>query len=658
MSDDDCAAPVPRKIRNDKGGVRFYRPRSSAPPFTAIVHRRGFMFGVAASACTAALGLGSKAQAAGGAAQPPPNATQPDFDFAEIELNARADDLLPEGYERQILIRWGDPLFADAPGFDANDQSPERARRQFGYNNDYTSFIPLPFGSRSSDRGLLVVNHEYPLPHLMFPGLAQDRVAEDITSAQVDVTIASCGHSIVELRRNGARWEVDLASRYNRRITADTPIRISGPAAGHPMMRTQADPTGRLVLGTHDNCNGGITPWGTILICEEGSAEFFAGNVEEHPDRAHMERNHYESSPAGRYGWARFHNRFDFNDSPNEPNRFEWVVEIDPLAPEEPPVKRTALGRFAHEGAHCALAADGRVVVYLGDDWEFEYCYRFVSARRFDPADRAANRDLLDHGILSVARFEADGTVSWLPLIWGEGPLTPANGFADQGTVLLHTRRAADLLGATPMDSPEGYEPSPVTGHVFIALTGNEGRQPDQVDAANPRSANAHGHMLELIPPRVDGKPDHAAERFEWRVFMLCGDPESPTDGATFPEGTSREGWFVEPDNFGFDPAGRMWLCSDGPGIRQHDGLWAMHVSGTKAGLPRLFYSAPAGAECCSPAFTPDGRTLFLSIQHPSAGASSIDTAASRWPDFDADTPPRPAVIAIRRKDGNAVGGA
>jgi secreted PhoX family phosphatase len=468
--------PNSGQVRNDKGGVRAYRKRSEAKPISALISRRGLLLGAAAAGASVWMGGNHEAHAA--TPSLPADRPEPAFDFAEIVLDAGRGDLLPEGYARQVLVRWGDPLFADAPPFDVLDQSPDAARRQFGYNNDYTAFIPLPWGSQASDRGLLAVNHEYPLPHLMFPGLNRDTAAAAITREQVDITIASCGHSIVEVRRSNGSWEVDRHSRYNRRITSDTPIRISGPAAGHPMMRTKRDPTGRMVLGTHDNCNGGITPWGTILTCEEGSADFFAGTIERHPDRAHLERNHYETSATGRYGWARFHERFDFDAEPNEPNRFEWVVEIDPFAPDEPPVKRTALGRFAHEGAHCALAADGRVVVYLGDDWEFEYCYRFVSDRAFDPGDRAANRDLLDDGVLSVARFDADGTLHWLPLIFGEGPLTAANGFADQGSVLLETRRAADLLGATPMDSPEGYQPNPVTGHVFIALTGNEARRP------------------------------------------------------------------------------------------------------------------------------------------------------------------------------------
>ncbi|PKP92998.1 MAG: hypothetical protein CVT77_07105 [Alphaproteobacteria bacterium HGW-Alphaproteobacteria-16] len=632
----------PAFVYDDKGSRRPYTPRTASPAMSSLINRRGLLLAsaglIAAAALPAGRGRASSAREERSFA-----------DFEEIRLEPGPDDRLPPGYERQVVIRWGDPLFADAPDFDFESQSAEVQARQFGYNNDYTAFMPLPLGSGRSDRGLLIVNHEYPLPQLMFRRVSATDAASALTRTQVNICIAACGVSILEVRQEDGAWRIEKASPYNRRITADTPIRISGPVAGHPRMRTSADPTGRLVRGTHDNCNGGTTPWGTVLTCEEGSADFFAGHVERHPDRAHMERNHYESSSHGRYGWSRFHDRFDFNREPNEPNRFEWVVEIDPFNPDAPPVKRTALGRFAHEGAHCALAADGRVVVYLGDDWEFEYCYRFVSSRPVDPANRAGNRDLLDDGVLSVARFDADGTLHWLPLVWGKGPLTPENGFTGQADVLLETRRAADLLGATPMDSPEGFEPNPITGHVFIALTGNEARTAAQVNPANPRAANANGHMLELMPPKHDGRVDHGADRFHWEIFLLCGDPEHPEHGARFHPDTSREGWFVEPDNIGFDPAGRLWLCSDGPGIRGHDGLWMMETTGRRKGLPRLFYSAPVQAECCSPAFTPDGETLFLSIQHPTEKAGSLEATKTTWPDFVPGSPPRPSLIAIRR---------
>ncbi|MFC4254841.1 PhoX family protein [Croceibacterium xixiisoli] len=646
MSDkDDSIGYWPAFVGNDKGGQTPARPRGNSPPMSALLSRRALLM---RTACAGGALLCAGSAYSGVAHAASETAGQP-FEFDEIALEPRAGDRLPIGYTRQVVIRWGDPLFADAPAFDVARLSPATARRQFGINNDYTAFLPLPLGSGSSDHGLLVVNHEYPNPQLMFPGLDVAGLAENITRDQVDICIAACGVSVVEVQRDAAgQWGVVQGGAYNRRITADTPIRISGPAAGHPRLRTAADPAGLWALGTHDNCNGGRTPWGTVLTCEEGSADFFAGHVDRHPDRALMERSHYEDSAHGRYGWARFHEHFDFDRHPNEPNRFEWVVEIDPFDPEAPPVKRTALGRFAHEGAHCALAADGRVVVYLGDDYEFEYCYRFTSQRPVDMQNRAANRDLLDDGVLAVARFDGDGTVHWLPLIWGQGPLTPENGFANQGDVLIETRRAADLLGATPMDSPEGFEPNPVTGHVYIALTGNGDRT--EPNPANPRAANNHGHILEMIPPNgANGQPDHGADSFAWDVFILCGDPKNPQDQAQFHADTSRQGWFVEPDNIGFDPAGRLWVCSDGPGIRGHDGLWVMDTTGPKRGLPRLFYNPPIQSECCSPAFTPDGQTLFLSIQHPSERAANLAEVLTGWPDFAPGQPPRPAVIAIVR---------
>lgn len=632
----------PAFVRNDKGARAPFVARGHAPALTELIDRRTVMRGAAGLA----VALSGPVAAAGRRASDP----RPFGEFAEIKREPKASDQLAPGYVRQVVIRWGDPIFADAPQFDPVNQTAAAQRRQFGFNNDYTAFIPLPLGSKSSDHGLLAVNHEYPLPQLMFAGIDAKDAVTRTSREQIDICMAACGHSIVEVRLRGGEWHVETAGRYNRRITAETPTRISGPVAGHQKLRTAADPTGRLVLGTHDNCNGGVTPWGTVLTCEEGSAEFFAGSVERHPDQAHMERNHYESSPCGRYGWSRFHERFNFDRHPNEPNRFEWVVEIDPFDPEAPPVKRTALGRFAHEGAHCALAADGRVVVYLGDDWEFEYCYRFVSSRPVDHANRAANRDLLDEGILSVACFDADGTVEWRPLVWARGPLTPANGFSSQADVLLETRRAADLLGATPMDSPEGFEPDPVSGHVFVALTGNDARRADQVNPANPRAANTNGHILELVPPLQEGVRDHGADQFDWQVFVLCGDPADPAQGATFHRDTSAQGWFVEPDNIGFSPDGQLWVCSDGPGIRGHDGLWAMETSGPRRGKGKLFYSAPIQSECCSPAFTANGQTMFLSIQHPAERASNQSSASTGWPDFRVGMPPRPAVIAISRQ--------
>jgi secreted PhoX family phosphatase len=257
---------------------------------------------------------------------------------------------------------------------------------------------------------------------------------------------------------------------------------------------------------------------------------------------------------------------------------------------------------------------------------------------------------------LSVARFNENGTLDWLPIVFGSGPLTPANGFASQGDVLINTRRAADLLGATPMDAPEGYAPNPATGHVYVALTGGVLREAGRENAANPRVGNRHGHVLELVPPAVSGKPDAAADQYTWSIFVLCGDPAKPADQARFHPGTSKEGWFVEPDNIGFDPQGRLWVCSDGPGPRGQDGLWAMDTAGAGRALSRLFYAPPTQSECCSPAFTADGESMFLSVQHPGERSGSLQDVATRWPDFVPGMPPRPSVVVISREDGGPIG--
>jgi len=624
-------------VANDKGSVRRARPAGPALSIGALISRRAV--------------LGSLGGLSAGALLPSPLAAalrlpaapvRPHWAFDELAFGIAPNDRLAEGYRRQVLISWGDPLFAGDAPFDHRQQTPESAARRFGTNNDFTQFVPL---DGDGQRGLLVVSHEYPTPELMFDGLERGDTGNAQSHEQIAIVMQSLGLSVIEVRRGPEEWQVVQGSPFTRRITATTPIAISGPVAGHPLLRTAADPSGTLVLGTHDNCNGGLTPWDTILSCEEGSADFFGGQIEGLPGEAMLRRNHYETG-ASRYGWERADERFDISRHPNEVNRFEWVVELDPLDPTALPVKRTALGRFAHEGAQCAAAPDGRLVVYLGDDWDGEYIYRFVSRDRVDPISRGANRDLLDHGTLAVGRFHEDGTLEWRGLVHGEGPLVAANGFHSQADVLLETRRAADLLGATPMDSPEGYAANPTPGLVYLALTGN--RERTRADAANPRGPNPEGHMLELVPPPgADGIPDHAADVFGWNVFLLAGDPADKAAGAGYHPDTSASGWFSQPDNIGFNPAGRLWLCSDGPGARGHDGLWVIDTAGANRARPRHFYSPPAGAECCSPSFTPDGDALFLSIQHPGDGSASIAAASTRWPNSGLDGPPRPSVVVI-----------
>lgn len=603
--------------------------------------------------------------AAGEAPDPaadPPAAGGP-FGFTEIPHGVDATHHVAPGYRAEVLIRWGDPVVPGAPAFDPASQSAAAQRLQFGYNNDYVGFIPLPPGSAGADHGLLCVNHEYTNGEVMFPGLAGYRTPlTQATRELVDIEMAAHGGSVVEIRRQNGHWRVVPDSHYARRITAlDTEIALSGPAAGHPRLTTAADPTGTRVTGTINNCAGGITPWGTWLMAEENFDGYFLGDLQGHPEA----RNYAAYGlPRGRYAWGAFHRRFDVNAEPNEANRFGWIVEVDPLDPASVPVKRTALGRFKHEGAESIVNGDGRLVVYSGDDEAMEYLYRFVSEDRVNPADRAANRDLLDRGTLSVARFEADGTLSWLPLVFGQGGLTPENDFHSQADVLIETRRAADVLGATPMDRPEDVEPGR-NGRVYVMLTNNGKRS--EPDPANPRAANVWGHILELAAPGGD----HAAERFGWEVLVKAGDPRRPEVAALWNPATSAQGWFACPDNCAVDHQGRLWVTTDqGSGWKKAsgtaDGVWALETEGAGRGTGRMFFRVPVGAEMCGPCFTPDDRTLFVAVQHPATdGAedfpgfnrrSTFEDPATRWPDFAPGVPPRPAVVVITKEDGGVVG--
>ena len=591
--------------------------------------------------------------------------------FPELTRITDTTDHWPEGYARQILLKWGDKLFTDSPEFDLATLNGDAAARQFGYNNDFTAFLPLPQGSQSNDHGLLVVNHEYAAPYLMFPGVTYEDYKQKLGDDQLKAVAASTGISVVEVRKVGTEWQVVTDGQFNRRVHLGTEMRLSGPAAGDDRLKTSIDPTGTVVFGSISNCSGGITPWGTMLSGEEGGMDIFAGDYTTLADQDLVERQGWDEDENDGYGLGRLEDRLNFEKEPNEWMKFDWVVEIDPFDPEAKPIKRTALGRFTHEGAQVAVAPDGRVVLYMGDDDDFEYLYKFVTAKSWNPTDRAANKDLLDDGTLYTARFDAEGKMTWLPLVQGQGPLTPENGFHTQADVMLRTRMAADLLGATPMDAPEGFTPDPKTGKIYIAMTENEDRLPagegdagEQVNFANSRAPNPDGHILELTPPGSPDAPDHAATDYTWDAFILCGDPKDASSHAMCNPATSDNGWFTDPDNLSVDPAGRLWVTTDGPpDAGFNDALYAMDTEGAGKALPKLFYSPPVGSEVCSPCFTPDGKTMFLSIQHPGElrltdgeDAESLEDAGTNWPDFKPGMGPRPSLVVITKDDGGVIG--
>lgn len=614
----------------------------------ARLNRRGFLGGLAATSGLLATGCATGERVTVSLVE----TSGEIFSFEEITRGLDQVHHVPSGYTTDVVIRWGDALFDDSPSFDPLAQSEMTQLKQFGYNNDFLGFVALPNDDEGHPRGLICVNHEYVSSLLMQPDVAAT-YPESMTRERCLTELAAHGGSVVELKLSENGWTPVVGSAFNRRITAhNTPMTLSGPAAGSDRLKTTEDPEGLTVAGTMNNCAGGITPWNTWLMAEENINGHFLGEVP--ADHLEAENHKRFGVPGGWYQWGRHFDRYDVSKEPNEPNRFGWVVEVDPMDPTSTPKKRTALGRFKHEGAESIVAPNGRVVVYMGDDQRFDYVYKFVSAGQFNPDDRSANQDLLDDGTLYVARFDEDGWIEWMPLTFGVGLLTPENGFHSQADVLIGTRLAADLLGATPMDRPEDVEPDPRTGKVWVMLTNNSRRTDDEIDAANPRADNRFGHIIEISEP--DG--DFTAIQSRWEILVRCGDPDVAEIGATWNPLVSEQGWFGSPDNCAMDPSGRLWVATDGnPGTGAADGVWAMETDGERRGTSRAFFRAPIGAEVCGPRFSDDGKTLFVAVQHPGDGdGATYESPTTRWPDFDENTPPRPSILAIRKTDGGVIG--
>ncbi|WP_433128503.1 PhoX family protein [Micromonospora sp. CA-240977] len=594
--------------------------------------------------------------------------------FKPIPPNKLDTLLVPNGYDHAVVIKWGDPVLPGAPEFDLHHQTAAAQSRQFGYNNDFVGVLPL---DKQGRRALLVVNHEYTNEELMFPGFPG---LDGLSVEQLRTTMAAHGMSVVEVERvaGTGQWKpVDTGRRpYNRRVTAlSTKFDLTGPAAGSAWLKTAADPRGRTVVGTLNNCSGGVTPWGTVLSGEENFNQYFVG-ADAAPAELKPKLDRYGISTASRYPsgsrkWERADERFDLAKHPNEAHRFGWVVEIDPFDPESRPRKHTAMGRFKHEGANVIVAKDGHVVAYLGDDERFDYLYKFVSDQKFlkgnSWAARKHNLTLLESGTLYVAKLDqtsaaeidgsgqlpTDGAFNgrgrWIKLVSGNRSFVDGMTAAD---VLTFTRIAGDKVGATKMDRPEDVEPSQLTGKVYVALTNNTDRGKAgkaAADEANPRNANKHGQILEL----VEDRNDNTAETFAWSLPIVCGDP---TDPSTFFAGYDKTSVspISCPDNVAFDATGNLWISTDGNALGSNDGLFATAVEGPERGHLKQFLTVPLGAETCGPFITGDNRSVFVAVQHPGEiTGASVENPASNWPDGDYA---KPGVVVTWRLDGGPVG--
>lgn len=649
---DACSQPVPNTSENP-----YFRD-----VVDAALSRRAVLAGAAVAG--AAIVIGSTV------GDPLPAAAHDSrggrLPFRPIAPQPAATDAfaVPSGYRWRPLVRWGDPLFSTRDAFDPATVTPEQAARQFGYNCDYVDVLE----DRGGRTGLLVVNHEYTNENIMFPPATTPAEVE----RQRRVGMAAHGMSVVAVQRSrsGEPWSYRVGARQNRRITVSTPFAFSGPAAGSPLLRTVDDPAGTTPVGTLNNCAGGTTPWGTVLSGEENFNQYFrtAGT-------SAADRRYGLADRATTRGWEQVEPRFDARTPgyENEPNRFGWIVEVDPQDPSSTPVKHTALGRFKHEGANVIVGRTGHVVAYMGDDERFDYVYKFVSKERYKEGarHREHNKRLLSAGTLYVARFtgdspaaeldgtgtlpsdgQFDGTGEWIPLVVDGVSKVP--GFTtDQ--VLVHTRLAADAVGATKMDRPEDVEPNPATGRIYIACTNNTDRGAAGKEGAtepNPRVQNRYGHVVEITEHRNDA----TSTRFGWSILLVCGDPAT-TSGTYFagfpPEKVSP---ISCPDNVAFDSTGNLWISTDGqPGtIGYCDGLFKVPLTGRERGHVQQFLAVPRGAETCGPVVRDRQDMVLVGVQHPGEDGSWA-AQQSFFPDYVAPGTlargrwggPRPSVVQV-----------
>jgi secreted PhoX family phosphatase len=624
---------------------------STGPAFADVVERRASRRAVLGGGMAVAAGFLSTGllDAPTAAAAKRRGQVRDLLGYDPVALGYGDEVVVPRGYTATPFVPWGTPITGSYPAFRPAANTAAEQEQQVGMHHDGMHYFAFHKGPKGSRRGLLVVNHEYSDEGYLHNGTPVAPAKETYTPEMVRKSQAAHGVSVIEVAsdRDGS-WDV-VRSSYNRRITATTPMSFSGPAAGHPTVRTAADPRGLSPLGTMNNCSHGVTPWDTYLTCEENFNGYFRVDQTDASGGTYTAE---QQALIARYGvggdrqsWATHDDRFVVTpDDPNEPNRFGWVVEIDPFDPRSRPVKRTALGRVKHESAYVHVTKGGRVVVYTGDDQVNEHVYKFVSDLNWQSA-RARGRSPLDEGTLYVAKFNDDGSGEWLPLVHGRPGLTTADGFTDQGDVLVRTRFAASAVGATRMDRPEWVSVDPNTGMVYLTLTNNT--SPAKVEnAANPRTPNPDGHIVRW---RERGG-DHGATRFDWDLFLIAGDGRETGDGSTI----AAEDAFGSPDGIWSDPDGRVWIQTDGsqPANANDQMLAANPSRSDRAGAPELkrFLTGVVNCEVTGVVTTPDQRTMFVNLQHPGEGGGSS------WPRLDGITVPRSATVVVTKDDGGIVG--
>ncbi|MFL1454765.1 PhoX family protein [Marinobacter sp. GN3S48] len=591
--------------------------------------------------------------------------------FKAVAVSDQNRVVVPEGYTATAFVPWGTPLTGSYPAYlpDGTNTGADQ-ENQVGMHHDGIHFFPIDqkAGGNSSTEGLLVMNHEYINQSALHPSGATTNGDGTRPADEVRKEVAAHGVSVIHIKQStDGEWEVVHGSPFNRRVTGGTPMDIRGPLRGYEKLFTKYSPTGTETRGTLNNCSMGPTPWGTYLAAEENWHGYFASSDASQP----REQVRHGVGSSSRYDWELADSaedqylRFDVStkeasadlDYRNEANTYGFMVEIDPFTPESKPQKRTALGRFGHEGVIFAPAREGEpVVCYSGDDSRFEYIYKFVSAQPYYAA--TAGGYLLDEGTLYVARFNEDGSGDWLPLSLDDEDFAAKvaaavgtnvgdiafDGFDSQQDVLLNTRLAADIAGATTMDRPEWGAVDPGTGEVYFTLTNNSNRGKDgydDVNAANPVVENSTGHIIRWL----EAGNDHAATAFEWDIFVFAGEQgtETVVDGEAVVT-LDDTNIFNSPDGLWFDYNGRLWIQTDGSWSEPYLNNMMLAADPQTRDI-RRFFVGPVNCEVTGVVTTPDGKTMFVNIQHPQGN----------WPNAD-EPRPRDATVIVTRDDGGVVG--